>query len=222
MTGGGRRTLTAGGRTRLAATALVLAGAGTAVAVNVPGAGAGTRSAPASSVPRGWPTAKAARLRAENRLRQAAARRPLRPPPALPGPRPGRAVSGPRLQDAGGTVTAPSSQAGLSAGIVGLEAGGPFRPSRFSGTNLWNGPVGGRWEVVQAGGTPSGRAGVYVYSRSQDPDSGAPPRVTGIRVPPSGPRGRFTVRQSSADTLVLAVPGSGRVYRFNVVSLCFG
>lgn len=212
----------AGCRARIAATAILLAGTGTAAGLSMPGAGAGTRSAPAAVVPRGWPAAKAERMRAQERMRRAAASRPLLPPPAVPAGRParkGRPV--PLPQAGGGTITASGSQAGLTAGIVSLKAGGPFAPSEFSGTNLWNGPVGGRWEVIQAGGTPSGRAGVFVYSRSTDPASGEAPRIAGIRVPSSGPHGRFTVRRASGDLLTLSVPGSSRAYRFNAVSLRF-
>lgn len=217
----------AGGRVRIAVAAILLAGAGIGVGLSVPAVMAGTRSAPGLGVPRGWPAAKAERMGAENRLRRAAASRPLRPPPALPaGPRSRRDGRGPRPQEAGGTIMAPGSQAALTPGIVPLKAGGPFAPSEFSGTNLWNGPVGGRWEVIQAGGIPSGsagpdRAGVFVYSRSQDPASGAAPRVTGVRAPSSGPDGRFTVRRASGDVLTLSVPGPGRAYRFNVVTLRF-
>ncbi|MCL2583485.1 MAG: hypothetical protein FWE35_13640 [Streptosporangiales bacterium] len=210
------------GRARIAVAAIVLAGTATGAGLGVPAVMAGTRSAPRSAAPRDWPAAKADRMRAENRLREAAARRPLRPPPAPPAGQSSRKGGrGPLPQAAGGTVTASSSQAGLTSGIVGLAAGGPFGPSQFSGTNLWNGPVGGRWEVVQAGGTPSGRAGVFVYSRSQDPASGEAPRVAGIRVPPSGPEGRFAVRRADGDVLTLSAPGPGRAYRFNVVTLRF-
>lgn len=205
-------------RARVAVAAIVLAGAGTGTALSIPASSAGIRSAPGLSVPRDWPAAKADRMRAEDRLRQAAAGRPLLPPPALSAGQPAR---GPRFQSAGGTVTAPASQAELSSGIVPLQAGGPFDQSEFSGTNLWNGPVGGRWEVVQAGGTPAGRAGVFVYTRSQDPASGEAPRVTGILVPSPGPAGRFSVRRASGDVLALSAPGSRRMYHFNVVSLRF-
>lgn len=212
----------AGGRVRIAAAAILLTGTGIAAGLNMPGVMAGTRSAPATALPQGWPAGKTEHMQAEERLRQAAASRPLVPPPVLAAGRPARDGSrAPLRQAAGGTVRVSEAQAGLTSGIVPLEAGGPFSPSEFSGTNLWNGPVAGRWEVIQAGGTPSGRAGVFVYSRSQDPASGQAPRVTGIRAPSSGPDGRFTIRRESGDTLTLAVPGSDRVYLFNVVSLRF-
>ena len=112
-----------------------------------------------------------------------------------------------------------------------LTAGGPFRPSQFLGTNLWNGPVHGQWEVVQAGGvpasqaldaaSPSQEAGLFVYTRPPDPASATAPRVIGIRAPRPDPRGMFTVRNVSGAVLTLTLSGSAKPYYFNVVSLQF-
>lgn len=206
----------------------------------IPAVMAGVRTAPAAPVPRGWPAAKASRLRAENQLRQAAAARPVLPPPALPaagpfGPAPSsrsEASSGsPRIQRQSAKSADSGAQASLGQGIVPLTAGGPFRPSRFLGTNLWNGLVRGRWEVIQAGGvpadqslgaaSPAARAGLFVYTRSPDPASAAAPRITGVRAPSPDPRGQFTVRTVHGDVLTLSLSGSPRRYHFNVVTLRF-
>ena len=230
-----------GRRTAVAAAVAVagLAGAGIGVGTGIPGVMAGTRSAPDSPVPPGWPAAKSGRMRAEDQLRQAAAGRPLLPPPALPPlevaspPREPAAQSAgrvPQRETAGGAVTDPGAQAALMPGIVPLTAGGPFSPSRFLGTNLWNGPVGGRWEVVQAGGVPAAgrpadasaaRAGLFVYTRSPDPASAAAPEITGVRAPSPDPAGMFTIRRARDGVLTLSLPGSRAPYRFTVATLRF-
>lgn len=242
---------------RKAATRAWIAFAGlclAALGAGMPGVMAGARSTPGWSVPWGWPAAKAAHMRSENRLRQAAASRPLLPPPVLaprdvapPFPKPpGRATPGlaaqglaapsrnhgatPQRGTGGGAMADPGAQSALMPGIVPLSAGGPFSPSQFRGTNLWNGPVGGRWEVIQAGGVPAGgrsgaasgtRAGLFVYTRSPDPGSAAGAEVTGIRTPSPDPAGLFTVQGARGDALTLSLPGSRALYRFDVVSLRF-
>lgn len=215
-------------RARIAALAglsvISLAGIG----AGIPAVMAGVRSVPPAPVPRGWPAAKAARMRAEDQLRQAAASRPLLPPPALP-----TASSAELRQQAAGPHPASATsngQVSLTQGIVPLTAGGPFRPAQFLGTNLWNGPVGGRWEVVQAGGVPANRAlggsgplraGLFVYTRSPDPASAEQPKITGIRTPLPDPRGTFTVRKASGAWLTLSLSGSAKPFYFNVVTLRF-
>jgi hypothetical protein len=153
--------------------------------------------------------AKAARFRAMDRLRQRAASIPATPP-------------------SGG-----STQAGLIAGILGLHDGGPFSSAQFVGTNLWNGPVGGHWLVVQAGGVPVSapaamparpadlRAAVFVYSRSLRPDSSGPERVVGVVRAPGDPSGELRAVRFGAGVVRLSLSGSARVYRFSVRSLRF-
>lgn len=206
-----------------------------AIGSGIPAVMAGVRSAPNSPAPQGWPAAKAARMRAEDQLRQAAASRPLLPPPALPTAAPPSSRSGGIQQqsagNADGGTAAAAGQASLTQGIVPLADGGPFRPSQFLGTNLWNGRVGAQWEVVQAGGapvdqalgaaSPAASAGLFVYTRSPDPASAAAPRVIGIRTPSPDPRGMFTVRAVSGNVLTLSLSGSRQPYYFNVVTLRF-
>jgi hypothetical protein len=163
-------------------------------------------------VPSGFPPAKAARFRAMDRLRQRAASIPAAPP----------------SQD--------STAAGLTAGILGLHDGGPFSASEFIGTNLWNGPVHGRWLVVQAGGVPAlapalmppgpagasrTRAGVFVYWRGLRPDASTASRVVGVIRPPGHPTGELVVRNVRGRVLELSRAGTSRVYRFDVATLRF-
>jgi hypothetical protein len=181
---------------------LILVGIGIGLAMS--------RVAPDSAVPDDWPAAKAAHMRAEDQLRRAAEGRPVR---------------------AVGQAPASAGRAALTQGIMPLADGGPFRPWQFQGTNLWNGRVGARWEVVQAGGVPSDgpnavwgpatSAGLFVYTRSPDPASPAAPKVIGIRVPSPAPRGMFTVRSVSGRRLTLSLPGSRAPYYFDVVTLRF-
>lgn len=189
--------------TGIAVTALAGLGAGVGHWASV--IMAGGRPASDSPVPGNWPAAKADRMRAEDQLRRAAAGRPLLPP------QPARARGTP----------VPPERAALTEGIVPLAGGGPFRPSRFTGTNLWNGRVGDRWEVVQAGGVPAASAGLFVYTRSPDPASSDAPRVVGVRVPSPARRGLFTVRAVSGRMLTLSLSGSRTPYYFNVVTLRF-
>lgn len=187
------------------------------------------RSAPNLPAPRDWPAAKADHMRAEDQLRQAAASRPLMPPPALPAA-PSAASAGGIQQQSAGTA-ASAGQAGLTQGIMPLGNGGPFQPSQFLGTNLWNGRVGARWEVVQAGGipadpalgaaSPAASAGLFVYTRSPDPASAAAPSVIGTRAPSPDPGGMFTVSAVRGTVLTLTLSGSRHPYYFNVVTLRF-
>jgi hypothetical protein len=177
----------------------------------------------------GWPADKASRMESEDQLRQAAASRPLvapsTPPAAAPGGLKRESAAGP----AGGAATA-DAPAAMTAGILPLTSGGPFNASQFLGTNLWNGPVGGQWEVVQAGGVPVNRAlgaasptkaGLFVYTESADPSSTAAPAVVGVRTPAAGPPGMFTVRSAAGDVLTLTVSGSGKLYRFDLATRQF-
>lgn len=224
-----------------------LAGFGlTEISPGIPDVMAGVRSAPYVSVPDGWPAAKADRMRAEDQLRQQAVGRPLLPPPALPvAPPPQGPSKGPGQIDrqsarqpessaegSGGEETwASSGQAALTQGIVPLADGGPFPPSRFLGTNLWNGRVGSRWEVIQAGAlpadpalgaaSPAAAAGVFVYTRSPDPASPAAPQVIGVRTPSPAPRGMFTIRRINAGVLTLSLSASRKLYHFNAATLRF-
>jgi hypothetical protein len=194
-----------------------------ALGAGVPAVMAGVHTVPASASPPGWPAAKTAHMRAENQPREQAGSRPLAPPPAM----------APALtpQDAGpDSSSTAGSQSALTQGVLPLTAGGPFTPSQFLGTNLWNGPVGGDWEVVQAGGVPADRAlgaasptvaGLFVYTRSPDPASSAAPKVTGVRVPGPRPSGEFTVRKATGGVLTLTLSGSGQKYFFNVATLRF-
>jgi hypothetical protein len=151
-------------------------------------------------VPAGLPPAKAAAWIAADQARQRAAERAPRLPQGTPAP------------------------AQYHGGVLGLRDGGPFTPSQFVGTNLWNGPVGGRWMGVQAGGVPiagGAEAAVYVYTEPLDPTAPAPPRVLGIFRPAGGPAGRLSVQDMKGDTLSLALAGSSTVYHFDVGSLTF-
>lgn len=63
------------------------------------------------------------------------------------------------------------------AGIVDMHQG-PFSGSEFAVRNMWQGPVGGRWLLVYAGGRRGSdgrvtRGGVRVYTEPIDPDDGA-------------------------------------------------
>lgn len=187
------------------------AGAGDATGSRVP-SGLRSPSIAPLPVPAGFPPAKAARFRAMDRLRQRAAATP---------------------------ATAPSQgsvAAGLTSGILGLHDGGPFSPSQFVGTNLWNGRVRGRWLVVQAGGVPVGapgalppgpasasrtQAGVFVYWRGVAPSSAAPSRVVGVIRAPDRPVGQLVVDSVRGGVLRLSLAGTGRVYRFSVATLRF-
>src|SRR5437764_9717949 len=163
-------------------------------------------------VPSGFSPAKAARFRAMDWLRQRAATIPASAP------------------------SGSSTAAALTGGIIGLHDGGPFTPAQFLGTNLWNGRVGGRWLVVQAGGVPllgsasmphgpasaaHLKAAVFVYSRSTRPDSSASPRVFGVIRAPRNPTGELVVESVKGKSISLSLLGSRRVYRFNVATLRF-
>ena len=161
-------------------------------------------------VPSGFPAAKAARFEAMDRLRQRAASIPAKPP------------------------SSGSTGAGLVAGILGLHDGGPFGPAQFLGTNLWNGRVGNRWLVVQAGGVPTStaataprakaaataKAGLLVYSRSLRVDSPRP-RVLGVIRAPGDPTGELTVDSVRGKLLELSLMGSRHTFRFDVAKLRF-
>ena len=159
-------------------------------------------------LPFAMPADKAARFRAMDRLRQRAAAIPATPP------------------------ARGSTAAGLTAGILGLHNGGPFTPSQFLGTNLWNGPARGRWLVVQAGGAPvssptaggrllRARAGVFVYWRPLAPASSAPARVVGVIRAPGHPAGELVAKRARGGVLTLSLSRSGRVYRFDLTRLRF-
>jgi hypothetical protein len=186
-------------------------------------------SQPGVVAAKGWPATKASRLESEDRLRQAAASRPLVAPSTPPSAAPG-GVERESAADSPAAGTAADAPAAMTAGILPLTAGGPFNASRFLGTNLWNGPVDGQWEVVQAGGVPVNRAlgaasptraGLFVYTESADPSSPAAPVVAGVRTPPAGPAGMFTVRSVTGDVLTLTVSGSGQRYRFDLTTRRF-
>jgi hypothetical protein len=206
------------GRRALLIAVLAAAFAGCSALVSLAGAGHATGSRELSALrspsiaplplPFAMPAAKAARFRAMDRLRQRAAAIPATPP------------------------TQGSTAAGLTAGILGLHDGGPFSPSQFLGTNLWNGPVRGRWLVVQAGGVPVGapiasvpfsraRAAVFVYWRPLAPDSSAPARVVGIVRAPGHPVGELVAERERGGVLTLSLARSGRVYRFDLRRLGF-
>ncbi|HEV3380082.1 MAG TPA: hypothetical protein VG142_03800 [Trebonia sp.] len=202
--------------------ALCLSGIGAAVPRvlaaerSAPVSTAASASAPAGSgVPAGWPAGKAAAMTAENQLREASAGRPVVAP------------------DGAGTerqAAAVAPQAAYTAGILPVTDGGPFDSSQFVGTNAWNGPVGGRWEVVQAGGAPADRAlgaaspasaGLFVYTEPADPAATAGRRVSGILEPSPDPPGTFTVAKATGTTLTLALSGSRTLYYFDVLTRKF-
>ncbi len=145
-----------------------------------------------------------------------------------------------RLNNAGHTGPPPvdSPPAQHLAGIVGLHWGGPFTKTEFQGTNLWNGPVDGRWMTVQAGGAPTPEgvkaiesaglpapgettAAVYVYTTPLDPTAPGSPHVLGVFPAPGGPRGLLTVQGVQGDTLTLGLSGSSTLYHFDVATLAF-
>jgi hypothetical protein len=227
-----RRIVIAG----VAAAGLVTLGAG------IPSVMAGIRSVPKTVVPQGWPAQKASGYEAENQSREQAAGRPLVAPG---GEGPAGQQSGAQQRTDGPSAierqSARQQSAGqLTAGIVPLTSGGPFSQAQFTGTNLWNGPVGGRWEVVQAGSTAAGQAGLYVYTRSSDPASSSGPKVVGAITPAGDPAGTFTIEKASGGVLTLALsdPGTSdsaasgngasgngagqRQYTFDVTTLKFG
>jgi hypothetical protein len=222
-----RRIIIAG----VAAAGLVALGAG------IPSVMAGVHSVPKTVVPPGWPAQKASGYEAENQPREQAAGRPL-VAPGGEGPA-GQHSGAQRRTDGPSAIeqqsAAQQSAGQLTAGIVPLTAGGPFSQAQFTGTNLWNGPVGGQWEVVQAGSTAAGRAGLYVYTRSPDPASSSGPKVVGVITPAGDPAGTFTIEKASAGVLTLALSASGpddsdasgngpaqRQYTFDVTTLKFG
>jgi hypothetical protein len=189
--------------------ALCLAGAG----AGVPRVMAAVRPAPA-----GWPAAKAAAMANENNLRAAAAGRPVVAPGGTSSTGQGGAGTQPQ-------AAAMAPRAAYTAGVLPLTAGGPFSSWQFVGTNLWNGPVNGQWEVVQAGGAPTNRslgaasptkAGLFVYTESSNPAAASGQRVTGVLVPSPDPAGTFTVTKATGSTLTLTLSGSGTRYTFNV------
>ncbi len=169
------------------------------------------RGAPAASAPRpvpsGYPPAKAARFSAADQLRQQASFRPLVPPKVVP------------------------TQAEYTPGILGLRGGGPLNSSELLGTNLWNGPLNGTWEVIQAGGVPvtpklgaasSTTAGVFVYwVASTNPSSPGPETVKGIIQPANPPVGQFTILRAAANVLTLSLSGSTAPWYFNIGTLSF-
>lgn len=183
-------------------------------------------------VPAGWPAAKAAAMAAENRLREQAAGRPVVAPDA-----PDSAVpaTGAQAGAAAGTGAEPQSaavapQAAYTAGILPLTDGGPFGSAEFVGTNVWNGPVGGRWEVVQAGGAPADRAlgsaspdkaGLFVYTESRNPAVSAGRVVAGVLAPSPDPPGQFTVARAAGDRLTLTLSGTRQRYYFDVLTRQF-
>lgn len=211
--------------------ALCLAGIG----VGIPRVLAADRhaSAPASvpagpGVPAGWPAAKAAAMAGENQLREAAAGRPVVAPaaPAGPGSAGARQASAGTEQQSAGVAP----QSSYTAGILPLTNGGPFDSSQFLGTNLWNGPVGGRWEVVQAGGVPADRAlsaasptraGLFVYTEPANPAAASGQVVTGVLAPSPDPSGEFTVAKAAGSTLTLTLSGSRTRYYFDLVTRTF-
>lgn len=210
-------------------TALFIAGIG----VGIPRVMAADRPVPVPApapagpgVPTGWPAAKAAAMAAENQSRQAAAGRPVVAPAEIGSAGAGgKAIAGTESQAA-----AMAPRAAYTAGILPLTDGGPFGSARFVGTNLWNGPVGGRWEVVQAGGSPTDRAlggvsptraGLFVYTESPDPAVTAGRRVVGVLAPAADPRGSFTVAKARGNTLTLTLSGSRVPYYFNVATRVF-
>ncbi|MGH3167449.1 MAG: hypothetical protein ACRDN0_16360, partial [Trebonia sp.] len=135
----------------------------------------------------------------------------------------------------GGAGTQPQAaavapHAAYDAGILPLTDGGPFSSAQFVGTNVWNGPDGGRWEVVQAGGAPTDRAlgaasptraGLFVYTEPADPAAASGRQVTGILAPSPDPSGTFTVTKAAGGTLTLALSGSSGPYYFNVATRKF-
>lgn len=213
-----------------------LAGAGVVAAVGVPAVMAGIHTAPGPvAIPQDWPAGKAAGLRAEDQLREAAAGHPMVAPGSLEfgGLQRQAAERSAGGRSAGGRSagTARDAQAGFTEGVIPLTHGGPFQPAQFLGTNLWNGPVGGRWEVVQAGGVPRDRAlgaasptraAVFVYTRSANPASLAAPDVRGVIAPAAGPAGKFTITKVTGNILTLTADGSGKgTYHFDKISLRF-
>ena len=186
---------------------LVAAGLAAAIAITTAGVAVASSSGYTAArqpapVPSGWPSAKAAVFRAADQRRLAAAARPFVPVPDF------------------------TPQASLQAGIVELRRGGPFNPQQFQGTNLWNGPVGGSWEVVQAGGVPDPATGtttaaVYVYTRSADPSSPQQPVIQGTFEPGTTVGGLFTVQAVSGNLLTLTLSGSTAVYHFDITTLTF-
>jgi hypothetical protein len=218
----------------IAAGFTVLCVAGVAgVGVGVPSVMAAQRSAPAPGAApapaaaqagpvseAGWPASKTAAMASENQLRAAAAGKPV-VPPAEAG-QPGTTGTGTQQQAA---AVAPGSA--YTAGILPLTDGGPFTSAQFVGDNVWNGPVGGRWEVIQAGGAPTNgalgsaspaKAGLFVYTESADPSATSGRRVTGILAPSPDPAGTFTVTKASGGTLTLTLSGSGATYYFDVAT----
>lgn len=207
-----------------------------------------------------WPAAKAAAMAAENRLREDAVGRPVIAPAGTglasaraAGARldstrsvrtqPVRAASGGAGKDGGAGAAgrrtparthpqpaAAAPRAAYTAGILPLTDGGPFSSWRFVGTNLWNGAVSGRWEVVQAGGTPAhralgaasaDRAGLFVYTESTDPGTTAGRRTAGVFAPSPDPGGTFTVAKAAGGTLTLTLTGSRKRYFFDVATRTF-
>jgi hypothetical protein len=179
----------------------------------------------------GWPAAKASSMESEDQLREAAVGRPMVAPPTTgPGELDPEAAPDAPAASGAPAATAPVPPVAMTPGILPLTSGGPFNTSQFLGTNLWNGPVGGKWEVVQAGGVPVDpadsaasptRAGLFVYTESADPSSAAAPAVVGIREPAAGPKGMFTVLSTSGDMLTLTVSGSVQRYHFDLATLRF-
>jgi hypothetical protein len=159
-------------------------------------------------------------MASENQLRAAAAGKPVVPPAGAG--QPGATGTGTEQQAA---ALAPGSA--YTAGILPLTDGGPFSSAQFVGADVWNGPVGGRWEVIQAGGVPTNgalgsaspaKAGLFVYTESADPSVTSGRRVTGILAPSPDPAGTFTVTKESASTLTLTLSGSGTPYYFDVAT----
>ena len=218
-------------------------GAGDATGAGVTSAtGAGVTSATGAGagVPADWPAAKASAMQAENQMRAAATGRPVVAPAGTEvsgtgvsgegASGTGAAGSGPEPQSAAVSAAESAPRAAYTAGILPLTSGGPFNSSQFLGTNLWNGPVRGHWEVVQAGGVPLDKAlgaasptqaGVFVSTQSADPSAATAPVVRGVLAPSAAPAGTFTVKSVTGDILTLTVSGSSTLYHFDVVARRF-
>lgn len=183
----------------VAAAVAVPAAVGSVAFTSWAGAEAKPTAAEARPAPPGASAAKAAVWAQADLSRQQAAYRPVRAPDVTP------------------------MKAQYVPGILPLHDGGPFSAQQFVGSNLWNGPVSGSWEVVEAGGVPGSAgngpstktAGLYVYTEGTDPSAQGPETVAGVLQPANAPAGSFTITSVSGSILTLSLSGSSSQWQFD-------
>jgi len=163
---------------------------------------AASRAAPqVTPIPSDMPSSKAALLQRQDARRLAAASNPVVDP------------------------TNTDSSASYEAGILPLRQG-PYPVGTFDATNLWNGPIGGTWLFVQAGGVRQNAAtaasdsndvaSVFVWIKNIDPSAMAAADIVGAIAAPGSPSGELNAVSEENGILTLSLVGSNSTYRFDL------